>query len=190
MKEEWKKTTYKTNQGNTLVVMVSNFGNIKIPERMIVGAWGYRKQKERLARLTVAPNGYLRCMAGNIHRLVAEAFVERGDTNIPLVVNHIDGNKQNNHYTNLEWVTQSSNCNHYYTSLKAVEMGRINPIEVRDMDDNLVGYFCSQVQVAKQLNLHKSAITQVLQGKNKTTGGYKLRKLTKEEYYACSKESL
>ena len=43
-----------------------------------------------------------------IHRLVAEAFVS-GDTS--LVVDHVDGNKTNNHYSNLEFVTVKENTN-------------------------------------------------------------------------------
>ena len=41
-----------------------------------------------------------------IHRLVATAFVD-GDTS--LSVNHIDGNKQNNCFKNLEWITKAEN---------------------------------------------------------------------------------
>lgn len=43
------------------------------------------------------------------HRLVAEAFLT---TDKNQCVNHIDGNKLNNHYTNLEWVTFKQNSEH------------------------------------------------------------------------------
>lgn len=58
-----------------------------------------------------------------IHRLVAEAFcpidkklVEQGLTFKDLVVDHKDMNKLNNHYTNLEWVTQKENTNRAFNA--------------------------------------------------------------------------
>jgi len=42
-----------------------------------------------------------------IHVLVAEAFISENHEG--LEVNHIDGNKQNNHIDNLEWVTRKEN---------------------------------------------------------------------------------
>jgi len=54
-----------------------------------------------------------------IHVLVATYFVE-GKTEERNHVNHINGNKLNNHYTNLEWVTCAENIKH------AIRTGLIN----------------------------------------------------------------
>lgn len=45
-----------------------------------------------------------------IHNLVAEHFIPNPFNRN--VINHIDLNKQNNHYLNLEWVTTKGNYNH------------------------------------------------------------------------------
>ena len=47
-----------------------------------------------------------------LHRLVAKTFIPN-PANLP-EVNHIDGNKQNNKATNLEWCDRSSNMKHAY----------------------------------------------------------------------------
>ena len=54
-----------------------------------------------------------------VHRLIAEIFVYNPDPSNKNVVNHIDGNKKNNHASNLEWVSYSENNLHAYkTGLK------------------------------------------------------------------------
>lgn len=46
-----------------------------------------------------------------VHRLVAYTYIGQ-PLDDEYVVNHKDGNKLNNHYTNLEWVTKSENNYH------------------------------------------------------------------------------
>lgn len=62
--------------------------------------------------------GYVDCVDGErrkrfqIHRLVAEYFCDGYFEGA--VINHIDGNTKNNHYTNLEWCTQKENIHKGY----------------------------------------------------------------------------
>lgn len=46
-----------------------------------------------------------------IHRLVAETYLDKPDTD-NVTVNHKDGDKQNNHVENLEWCTDTENRRH------------------------------------------------------------------------------
>ena len=64
---------------------------------------------------SVNKKGYLQvCLTNkntyNVHRLVALTFIENKE-NKP-EVNHIDGNKLNNHISNLEWNTTQENLEH------------------------------------------------------------------------------
>lgn len=59
------------------------------------------------------------------HRIVAECFIENVDMNPE--VNHINGDKSDNNYSNLEWCTSSENQKH------AFRTGLQFPIKLMDM---------------------------------------------------------
>lgn len=51
-----------------------------------------------------------------LHRIIAWAWIENDDPTNKIQVNHIDGNKFNNHPSNLEWVTPAQNQQHAVTT--------------------------------------------------------------------------
>lgn len=195
-KERWQEIEYPhymTKAEEPLTCFVSDRGRVRLPQRFIKGKGGtMRVQKERMAKLYKPQKkyGYVRCCAGLVHRLVAHAFVEKpeGWEDSKLwTVNHIDGDKQNNHWTNLEWVTHKENCLKYYDSDKAIGKRNKPVIVHRKEDDSYVGVYPSCTHLSKELGLHKSAITMILGGRIKTTGGYKVKEITPKEYHALSK---
>lgn len=84
---------------------VSNYGRVK---RKL-------KNRYRLISGSLHSDGYVFVNIHGkqipLHRLVAMYF-HHDEYKEGLVVNHIDGNKQNNFSDNLEWVTQSENIKH------------------------------------------------------------------------------
>ena len=51
-----------------------------------------------------------------LHRLVASMFIPEVYPFKELQVNHIDNNRDNNHFSNLEWCRQTENLQHYYSN--------------------------------------------------------------------------
>lgn len=97
---------------------VSSFGRVRSIDRMIrrSDTGTLVRYKGKQLKPMEHRMGYLKVdLAGGvsryIHRLVAIEFVE-GMTEERCQVNHKDGNKQNNHFSNLEWVDGSENQTH------------------------------------------------------------------------------
>lgn len=69
-----------------------------------------KPQKVTKGYLSVTLRDFNRKRMVRVHRLVAEHFLPN-PLDLPQV-NHKDKNKENNHISNLEWVTNQQNCEH------------------------------------------------------------------------------
>lgn len=105
---QWPK--YSINEDGTIVLNTLTGRTVKCSIQLI-------KSKESgyyYCTLLLQPY-YWRRIA--VHRLVALTYLPEPGPN-QIWVNHKDGNKTNNHYTNLEWTTISENIQHSYDVLK------------------------------------------------------------------------
>lgn len=88
---------------------VSDFGTVRLIKQ-------YRNKPAGFILSGFDKYGYPRVYLGpeikhvKVHALVAAAFI--GERPIGMEVNHRDGNKKNNHWTNLEYVTHQQNMSH------------------------------------------------------------------------------
>ena len=101
------------------IYQVSDCGMVRSIDRRIINSLGHHRFYEGKMIKQRIRNGYpvvdlwnQRPKTHSVHRLVAQAFVPNPD-NLP-EVNHIDGNKSNRHYANLEWISRSGNAAHAY----------------------------------------------------------------------------
>lgn len=105
---------YKYINGYNNKYCITNTGKVFVTDYRGKECW--KEMKSRLISgypsvgLRIFKDGKSIQKIYKIHRLVAEYFIENPN-NYP-VVNHIDGDKTNNVYTNLEWVTISDNTKH------------------------------------------------------------------------------
>lgn len=92
-----------------------------------------------------------------VHRLVASAFIPKisGKPQI----NHKDGNKSNNHVSNLEWCTQKENVIHgVETGLRKLKVPKEKYQYIYDA--YLSGKTCSDIQ--KEFNIGKTKVYEIL----------------------------
>ena len=101
---------------------ISSFGRVKSLDRKIVygeDSGQYHTRKSQILKPTLSSGYETISLSGKtftVHSLVAKHFVEGYQKGF--VVNHIDYNKTNNFYKNLEWITQKDNIKHNKTTLR------------------------------------------------------------------------
>ena len=168
MEEIWKEIN-----GFEKLYMVSNTGKVKRVDK-----------NKKLKLYTNKNNGYIYVnLSGNgknkvlrVHKIVAEAFIP--NKNKYKVINHKDGNKQNNRVDNLEWCTQKQNINHAKNILKIdfskgiEKMHEKNKKKIIRNDGKI---YKSIKEAKKDLGNMNAHICEVCKGKLKTTCGYSYR---------------
>lgn len=93
-----------------------------------------------------------------LHRIVAETFIENPDNKG--FVNHKDGNKQNNHVSNLEWVTKKENQAHSESNGFIRDRAGYS-VDVFD-SSGYVATFGSITKASKYLNLDRIVVGRVI----------------------------
>ena len=149
-------------------------GLYKVNEYGDVIALNYRRTgQKRLLKPKMNTVGYMQVGLNKngkskyflVHRLVATAFCE-GAEYFP-EVNHIDEDKTNNHYENLEWCTREYNNN--YGTIKD-RLAEAHKKKVRCIELNII--FGSVKEASEYIETDPTSISACLRGRQKTTCGY------------------
>lgn len=118
--EQWMVFDFSETQAGSCkykIYWISNHGRSAItysykPDQKGLGQYLTSDRKKRADGQYLAFGGNDRSCK-YVHQAVASMFVHNPEPEVLKCVNHKDGNKLNNHYTNLEWVTHRQNYWHW-----------------------------------------------------------------------------
>ena len=163
-KNRAKKEIWKDIKNYEGLYQISNTGRVKSLKRVVPhkNRWKSKTSKriieEKILKQNKTIHNYLfvqlyknnKNQSNRIHRLVASAFIPNSQ-NKPCV-NHIDGNKNNCHISNLEWCTYSENSIHAFkTGLKKIS----NKQKERA---SLLGKKTGKINIKKAIKANKKKI--------------------------------
>ena len=98
MEEIYRQSTFKTYE-------ISNFGNVRNKKTGTIRKIGYSGTTPEYGMIRIMEGGKMKSL--RVWQEVAKAFVPNPDNKE--MVDHIDRNPRNCHYTNLRWVSRSKN---------------------------------------------------------------------------------
>lgn len=155
MSEEWRQI-----EGSEFVV--SDNGNVigLKPDSLIVPY----KNKKGYLKLNIWQHG--RRKGVFVHRLVALAFIPNPD-GLPQV-NHKDGDKDNNHVSNLEWCDSGYNLQHAYDhGLRSDFNARNTKLSIMDVLTIRKKYKegLSSQSLARFYGVHQTTVQRAISGK-------------------------
>ena len=142
-----------------------------------VSACGRIKNKKKILRTQSDKDGYRiytfskgkKKWTAKIHRLVLSTFtlVHYG---YPLHVNHEDGDKTNNHFLNLNWVTAKENSAHAVMTglIKRGEKStssKLTEIAVKDIRYRYFWHLANQRELAKEYGVVRQTISKIISRK-------------------------
>ena len=110
-----------------------------------------------------------------VHDLVYNAFSEIKNKD-NFVIDHIDGNKLNNNFSNLRCVSKSENTKNAFYEQKLSK--NCKPV-IAYKDGVKIGEYPSIAKAAECLQLDGSSISKVCKNKQKTIHGYTFKYLEK-----------
>ena len=177
MQEVWKSVV-----GYEGYYEVSNLGNVRSVDRIIVDSNGFKRRcYGKNIKLRVDHKGYLFVCLHNrrpnyfrVHRVVAMAFIP--NLNNKPCINHMDENKRNNCVDNLAWVTRSENDS--WGTKPVIQARRAKkqfskPVIQFDAKMNPVKLWESATRASVELGMSYGGITQSCTKKPyKKTGGF------------------
>lgn len=190
MEEIWKDI-----DGYEGFYQVSNLGKVRSLDRQM-SVYGIHNpplstiRKGKILSPRISQDGYEKVSLTKdkksknyfVHRLVASAFIE--NTNNLSEVNHIDGNKRNNKFLNLEWCDHLQNMQHCFSnSLKKhfakPMLGKTydkSPLSKRvyqyDKNSNLIKIWNSVREASEHYGVDGSNISRCCNGHSQSCKGF------------------
>lgn len=177
---KYGKEIWKAVVGYEGFYEVSSYGQVRSVDRTVLSGGFYRRRNGKLLSPAIRNKNNAKYYFVSLHKegklkmkliqcLVAKAFVPNPE-NKPQV-NHIDGNKLNNHKTNLEWNTAKENKHHSMYVLNSYSHGENHPDA--KINDDIVRAIRKQfidnptlnkAQLAREIGICKQSIGRIISG--------------------------